>query len=110
MYSFLLENVFSTENRPTWGDLVSGLAKLGFKGKPNDIGNGSVWEFSVTYKNELFMENREYAYATFNVHKYPNGNEPINPKYLKFFQSGFSNVFGLTEEYLKRAVNSMKEA
>ncbi len=103
LYSYLMDNIFRPKQRPTWDNLVSGLIEFGFKGKSNTSGNGSTWEFSVTDKNDLFFTNLDYKGATFNVHEF-KGNEPINPKYLKFFQSGFSNVFGLTEEYIIKAL------
>ncbi|MGV8948152.1 MAG: hypothetical protein ACOH2E_02115 [Candidatus Paracaedibacter sp.] len=99
LYSYLMDNIFRPQQRPTWDTLVSNLAAFGFKGKPNTSGNGSTWEFFVTEKNALFYMNPNYQGATFNVHEF-KGNEPIHPRYLKFFQSGFSNVFELTEEYI----------
>jgi hypothetical protein len=103
LYSYLINNIYRPKHRETWDNLVSGLAEFGFKGKPNTLGNGSTWEFSVTDKNELFFMDPDYKGATFNVHKF-KGNEPIHPRYLMYFQSGFSNVFGLAEEYVTKAL------
>lgn len=107
LYKYLMDNIFRPKHRSPWDTLVSNLTEYGFKGKPNTSGNGSTWEFSVTEKNELFFTNPDYKGATFNVHEF-KGNEPINPKYLKFFQSGFSNVFGLTEEYIIKELATPK--
>lgn len=104
LYTYLMSSIFRPKQRPTWSNLISNLAVLGFKGNPNTSGNDSTWEFSVTDKNELFFMNPDYKGATFNVHKF-KGNDPIHPRYLMYFQSGFSNVFGLTEEYLIKALD-----
>jgi len=103
LYTYLMSSIFRPQQRPTWSDLISGLTGFGFKGKPNTSGNGSTWEFSITDKNELFFMDPDYKGAKFNVQKF-KGNDPIHPRYLMYFQSGFSNVFGLTEEYLIKAL------
>lgn len=105
LYSYLMDNIFRPKQRPTWSNLVSNLTGFGFKGSPNTSGNGSTWEFSVTDKNVLFFTNPDYKGATFNVHEF-KGNDPIHPRYLMYFQSGFSNVFGLTEEYITKALEA----
>ncbi|MBW8309901.1 MAG: hypothetical protein K0M45_09780 [Candidatus Paracaedibacteraceae bacterium] len=103
--TYLKENIYRPSHRSTWTNLISHLSQLGFQGKPNTVGNGSTWRFSVNHKNKLFFEDNDYRQATFNVHEY-KGNGPIHPTYLKFFISGFSNIFGLTETYIDKVINA----
>ncbi|MBX9976828.1 MAG: hypothetical protein K2X98_01075, partial [Alphaproteobacteria bacterium] len=101
LYTLLKDRIYRPAgHRPTWAEIVEGLGKLGFSGAINKNANGSTWVFSVTDKNELFFHNDAYKGATFNVHKYPVDNEPMNLSYLMFFKSGLTNVFGLSEEYV----------
>ena len=99
LYQFLLENIFSNSTKLTWNKLVAELSKLGFEGSVNTKGNGSTWNFRITPACKLFGNDENLKFATFNVHKY-KGNDPVNPKYLRFFQTGFSNVFGIDKDYI----------
>ena len=107
LYEFLIVNIFNPSHRPSWDNLLQGLRKHGFDGKPNKKGNGSTWFFYVTKNNDLFANDAYYRDATFNVHcpHGKKGNEPIPHDYMKFFQTGFSNVFGLTEDFMKERLN-----
>lgn len=102
---FLKENIYQPKHRSSWSQLTSALSHLGFQGKPNTFGNGSTWKFSINNRNSLFSDNPDYKNATFNVHEY-KGNGPIHPAYLKFFKSGLSNVFGLTEAYISKVLEA----
>ncbi len=100
LFNFIQNNIYNCKNKQTWNQLVKGLSDLGFKGKANTFGNGSTWVFSVNKKNKLFFKDQKYKNATFNVHKF-SGNGAIHPQYLKFFQSGLANVFGLSKDYVE---------
>lgn len=100
LFNFIKNNIYNCKNKQTWNQLVKGLSDLGFEGKANTFGNGSTWVFSVNKKNKLFFNDKKYKNATFNVHKF-SGNGPINAQYLKFFQSGLANVFGLSKDYIE---------
>lgn len=103
LYVWLMQTIYHKKGKITWDGLVSQLSQLGFTGKANTYGNGSTWTFSVNGRNHLFFNNPYYQEATFNVHKL-KGNGPIHPAYIKFFKTGFSNVFGLTEEHLLKTL------
>jgi hypothetical protein len=99
LYTFLLDRIYRPKVKQTWEEIVSALKDLGFVGAPNRLGNGSTWVFRVSNKNEMFFADATKSQTTFNVHQF-KGNENINRRYLYYFQSAFSCLFGLSEEHV----------
>ncbi|HLD95667.1 MAG TPA: hypothetical protein VI959_03395 [Alphaproteobacteria bacterium] len=100
LFSFLRNSIFCTKDHLSWKELTKNLENFGFKGSPNKTGNGSVWIFRITQDNLLYSKDKRYKDATFNVHKVSNDSAPIPYGYLKYFQSGFSNIFGLNKSVI----------
>ena len=105
LYTFLKKKIYASGAR--WSDIVYGLKEYGFSHKSatgTDV-------FSVNEKNELFYEDHHYKGKFFNVHSpRKDKNAPLNSDYRAFFETGFGNVFGLTEDFITEALDEHQKA